>query len=69
MLDRADRFSFSSPASFCPRSRMDFIVLDELAYLPFAQSGGQLLFHLVGRLYERTSIIVRTNLAPRCSTA
>src|SRR5271166_6505436 len=34
-------------------SRMDFVVLDELGYLPFAQAGGQLLFHLVSRLYER----------------
>src|SRR4029078_7148686 len=44
-------------------TRMDFIVLDELGYLPFAQSGGQLLFHLISRLYELTSVIVTTNLS------
>jgi DNA replication protein DnaC len=44
-------------------SRKDFIILDELGYLPFAQSGGQLLFHLISRLYEQSSVIVTTNLA------
>ena len=43
-------------------TRVDFVVADELGYLPFAQTGGQLLFHLISRLYERTSIIT-TNLA------
>ena len=43
-------------------SRLDFLIPDELGYLPFAQTGGQLLFHRIGKLYERTSIIVTTNL-------
>lgn len=42
--------------------RLDIVVLDELGYLPFSQAGGALLFHLLSRLYEHTSVIITTNL-------
>jgi DNA replication protein DnaC len=44
-------------------SRVDFVILDELGYLPFSKAGGALLFHLISMLYERTSIMVTTNLS------
>ncbi len=43
-------------------SQVDVVVLDELGYMPFPKSGGSLLFHLVGQLYEKTSLIITTNL-------
>lgn len=43
--------------------RMDAIILDELGYLPFSQAGGALLFHLLSKLYEHTSVIITTNLS------
>ena len=43
--------------------RHDLIVIDEVGYLPFSQSGGQLLFHLISKLYENTSLLITTNLA------
>jgi DNA replication protein DnaC len=43
--------------------RYDLIAIDELGYLPFSQPGGQLLFHLISKLYENTSLLITTNLA------
>lgn len=43
--------------------RLDLVILDELGYLPFSASGGALLFHLLSKLYERTSVIITTNLS------
>lgn len=43
-------------------TRHDLVVLDELGYLPFSKAGGQLLFHFISKLYERTSLIITTNL-------
>ena len=43
--------------------QMDAVIIDELGYLPFPESGGALLFHLISQLYERTSLILTTNLS------
>ena len=43
--------------------KTDLVILDELGYLPFSVSGGALLFHLLSKLYERTSVIITTNLS------
>jgi DNA replication protein DnaC len=42
--------------------QMDAVILDELGYLPFPEAGGALLFHLISQLYEKTSLIITTNL-------
>ena len=43
--------------------QIDVVILDELGYLPFPASGGALLFHLISQLYEKTSLIITTNLS------
>ena len=43
--------------------RLDLVILDELGYLPFSSSGGALLFHLLSKLYEQTSVAITTNLS------
>ena len=42
---------------------VDLLILDELGYLPFSQAGGALLFHLLSKLYEHTSVVITTNLS------
>ena len=44
-------------------TRLDLVILDELGYLPFSASGGALLFHLLSKLYERTRVVITTNLS------
>jgi DNA replication protein DnaC len=70
-LDRARRrrgsFSKPRPNSIVGGGKLqlrhhELVVLDELDYLPFACSGGKLLFHLISKLYEQTSVIITANL-------
>ncbi len=44
-------------------TKLDLVILDELGYLPFSASGGALLFRLLSKLYERTSVVITTNLS------
>jgi DNA replication protein DnaC len=43
----------------------DLVILDELGYLPFSQQVALLLFHFISKLYERTSLVITTNLGSR----
>ena len=43
----------------------DYVIMDELGYIPFPKTAGRLLFHLMGKLYQTTSIAITTNLSFR----
>lgn len=40
----------------------DLVILDELGYVPFSQADGTLLLNLLSKLYERTTVVITTNL-------
>lgn len=42
--------------------RIELLILDELGYVPFSKAGAELLFDVISRAYERTSVIITTNL-------
>lgn len=44
-------------------AQIDALIIDELGYLPFQTSSGALLFQFIGQLYEKTSLIITTNLS------
>ena len=67
LVDLANELEQEKLAGFAGRIiarllRFDLVVLDELGYLPFSKNGSQLLFHLISKLYEQTSIVITTNL-------
>jgi DNA replication protein DnaC len=67
LVDLANELEQEKMAGFAGRIiarllRFDLVVLDELGYLPFSKNGSQLIFHLISKLYEQTSIVITTNL-------
>ena len=60
----ADRLVIAAEGQIAHRlAHADLVILDELGYLPFSQAGGALLFHLLSKLYEKTSVVITTNLS------
>jgi DNA replication protein DnaC len=43
-------------------AKLDLLVLDEFGYVPASKAGAELLFDVIGTAYERTSVILTTNL-------
>lgn len=43
-------------------AKLDLLILDELGYVPTGKLGAELLFDVISLAYERTSVIVTTNL-------
>ena len=43
-------------------AKLDLLVLDEFGYVPASKAGAELLFDVIGTAYERTSVVLTTNL-------
>ena len=41
---------------------LEVLILDELGYVPASKAGSELFFDIISQAYERTSVIVTTNL-------
>lgn len=65
LVNRLDREKKQDKSGWLAKQlcQVDALILDELGYLPFPESGGALLFHLISQLYEKTSLIITTNLS------
>ncbi len=42
---------------------VDLLIVDELGFVPFDRTGGELLFHLLAERYEKRSVLLTSNLA------
>ena len=49
-------------------AKLDLLVLDELGYVPASKVGAELLFDVISTAYERTSVLITTNLPFECWT-
>jgi DNA replication protein DnaC len=67
LVDLANQLERENLDSYAGRlakkmEKIDLLVLDELGYLPFSKNGSQLIFHLISKIHQKTSLIITTNL-------
>jgi DNA replication protein DnaC len=42
--------------------KYDLLIIDEIGYIPFSQTGSELLFNVIAECYEKQSLMITTNL-------